>query len=478
MEFRVLGPLEIMHNGRTVAPSAAKDRAFLGELLAHPGRFVSTDHLADALWPDRLPADPANAVQVRASRLRATLRSLTGQEDGGGVLRTQSGGYALDLDRSATDLACFEAAVRQAEDRPAAASALLADGLALWRGTPFADVPSTPCVRVQAARSEELRLSAVEAYADLCLGAGPPPASLVADLAEQAARSPLREPLQHRLMRALHMSGRPAEALAVYDVLRTTLAEELGTDPHPDLRRLHQEILAAVSTASAASAASTASPASTAPAAGAPSASTAPAELADLAPAAAPAAPRAVSPPPVDGDQDEPEAEEAGRQDRGLSRRTLALAAAGLAVAAGVCGAVVARLSEPPVVVMPDVQRPIPGDSSRLDADVTYPDGTKVREGARFEKVWQLTNDGIVFWHGRYLDRQLPWDGDDVCHSPRRVRIPDTRPGESVLVRVPVVAPDVRVRCKVFWKMVDDRGIPYLPQLRGIFFDVQVVPDL
>ncbi|WP_203887398.1 BTAD domain-containing putative transcriptional regulator [Planotetraspora kaengkrachanensis] len=462
-----------MHNGRTVAPSAAKDRAFLGELLAHPGRFVSTDHLADALWPDRLPADPANAVQVRASRLRATLRSLTGQEDGGGVLRTQSGGYALDLDRSATDLACFEAAVCQAEDRPVAAATLLADGLALWRGAPFADVPSTPCVRVQAARSEELRLSAVEAYADLCLVAGPPPASLVADLAEQATRSPLREPLHHRLMRALHLSGRPAEALAVYDTLRATLAEELGTDPHPDLRRLHHEILAAASRAPAASTAPPASTESTVSTGSARSTS-----LAAPAPPTPPGVPGGVSPPPVDGEQDEPEVEDARKKARGPSRRTLVLAAAGLAVTAGVCGAVVTRLSEPPVVVMPDVLRPIPGDSSRLDADVTYPDGTKVREGARFEKVWQLTNDGTVFWHDRYLDRQLPWDGDDVCRSPRRVRIPDTRPGQSVLVRVPVVAPGVRVRCKVYWKMVDDHGIPYLPQLRGVFFDVQVVPDL
>ncbi|GAA1292320.1 hypothetical protein Psi02_49610 [Planotetraspora silvatica] len=446
----MLGPLEITHNGRTVAPSAAKDRAFLGELLAHPGRLVTTDHLADALWPDRLPADPANAVQVRASRLRATLRSLTGQGDGGGVLRTRSGGYALDLGQSTTDLACFEEAVRRAEDEPALAGTTLAEGLALWRGAPFSDVPSTPCVRLQVARSEELRLSAVESYADLCLAAGAPPASLVADLAEQAARNPLREPLQHRLMRALHLSGRPAEALTVYDDLRTTLADELGTDPHSDLRRLHREILAEVP----------------APA-GAPATSQGAAEPAD-----APPTPRHTAEPA------ESPSEAGPAKVHGRSRRMLVLAAAGLAVTAGMCGAVVTRLSEPPVVVMPDDLRPIPGDDSRLDADVTYPDGTKVREGARFEKVWQLTNSGSVFWHDRYLDRQLPWDGSDVCHSPRRVRIPDTQPGQSVLVRVPVVAPNLRVHCKVFWKMVDDRGIPYLPQLRGIFFDVQVVPDL
>ncbi|GII52557.1 hypothetical protein Pth03_09460 [Planotetraspora thailandica] len=470
MEFRVLGPLEMVHDGRSLAPSAAKDRAFLGELLAHPGQLVSTEHLADALWPDNPPADPANAVQVRASRLRAMLREVSGDADGAGVLRTRSGGYTLDLDQATTDLGRFETAVRHGEkaeaaepdDEPPAAGAI-AEALALWRGDPFSDVPHTSCVLLQAARAEELRLTAAESYADLCLAEGTLPASLVADLAEQAALNPLREPLHHRLIRALRLSGRSAEALAAYDRLRTTLADELGADPSPDLRRLHQEILAEERLHEP--------PSVPAPVNAPPGDATTEVETVNPV-STAPEGDRTPESPAEARDEAATENRPDGDRRR---RRALIAAGAGLVLAAGVTGAAVVRIYEPPVVVVPDVLRPIPGDDSRLDADVTYPDGTEVKEGAKFDKVWRLANSGTVEWHDRYLERQLPWDGPDVCRSPRRVPIPDTRPGQSVLVRVPVEAPGTPVRCKVYWKMVDRNGIPYMPQLKGIFFDVTVI---
>ncbi|GDY33541.1 NBR1-Ig-like domain-containing protein [Gandjariella thermophila] len=118
---------------------------------------------------------------------------------------------------------------------------------------------------------------------------------------------------------------------------------------------------------------------------------------------------------------------------------------------------------------------PIPGDASRLDEDVTYPDGSTVWVNQRFTKTWRLTNTGTVSWHGRFLQRQAPLDGLDVCHSAARVPVPDTAPGASVLVSVPVQAPGTPGTCQVFWKMVDAQGRLFLPQYSGIFFKVTVV---
>jgi hypothetical protein len=120
--------------------------------------------------------------------------------------------------------------------------------------------------------------------------------------------------------------------------------------------------------------------------------------------------------------------------------------------------------------------RPIPGDAARLDADVTYPDGSPVKVGERFVKTWRIENTGQVPWRDRYLDRQPPLDGLDVCHSARRVPVPDTEPGEFALVSVEVEAPSRPGACKVFWKMVDAQANLYFPQLNGVFFEVKVVP--
>lgn len=426
MEFRVLGPLEIAHEGRSVAPTAAKDRAFLGELLAHPGRPVSTGHLADRLWPERPPSDPVNAVQVRASRLRTLLRSLSDADTAREVLRTRAGGYELDLDHATSDLVNFEAAASGDPTREE-----LYGGLALWRGTPFDGIPRSPCMETQAARVEELRLSVLEAYADRCLEEHDAPAALVADLAEQAARNPLREPLHQRLISVLHRSGRSAEALACYERLRVTLADELGTDPQPELRRLHQEILAEPAREEV-----------RLPAGGTPTATSVP---------EAPAAP------------------EAPRRRFG---RLDAAALACLAVFLLGLGWISARGPEEPA----HAARPVPGDEARFDADVTIPDGTSVRVGERFVKTWRLTNTGTVPWRGRFLARQPSTAGTGRCPSAAGVRVPDTEPGRTVEVSVEVTASGTPGRCTVGWKMVDANGEPYLPHQTGVSFDVHVVP--
>ncbi|GLK14452.1 BTAD domain-containing putative transcriptional regulator [Streptosporangium carneum] len=514
MDFLVLGSLTITHQGQSTAPSAAKDRAFLGELLAHPGELVSTEHLAHTLWPDRLPADPANAVQVRASRLRTLLRSVTAPAEAESVLCSRSGGYKLDLGDAGTDLARLQGALSLAgrADTPETAMKALREGLALWRGEPFCDVPQTPCVTDQAAHAQELRLSAMEAYATLSLSGPGVPATLVADLTTLASRNPLREPLHLLLMRVLHATGRSAEALTLYERLRRTLRDELGTDPRPEVRALHQEILAAEP--------------------GPPCPVLLPRDDTPLLVRKAEGETHEAGSfggeigrtgddgeaEPENGDGGEAERENGdggplrGKDDGGAGRpdgeggagaetpggdggagaeapgaerrpglgplgsraRRVAAAAVVVCLAAAAVFLWLSRpASGPPE---PDLVRPVPGDKSRLAADVTYPDGSAVRVGERFVKTWKIDNIGTVPWRDRFLYRQWPWDGEDLCQTERSVPLPDTDPGGSALVNVEVRAPREPGKCKVYWKMVDADGNQYMPHLSGIFFDVKVVP--
>lgn len=117
----------------------------------------------------------------------------------------------------------------------------------------------------------------------------------------------------------------------------------------------------------------------------------------------------------------------------------------------------------------------IPGDSSQFVADVTIPDGTRVKVNAHFVKVWALANVGTVDWHNRFLARMNPTGDDDGCRVPDRVAIGDTPPGEQVMISVPVVAPSRPGKCWVSWKMVDEHGRAYFPSRRPVYFMVTVV---
>lgn len=116
----------------------------------------------------------------------------------------------------------------------------------------------------------------------------------------------------------------------------------------------------------------------------------------------------------------------------------------------------------------------IPGDSSQFVADVTIPDGTRVKVNARFVKVWALANVGSVDWHNRFLARMNPTGDDDGCQVPDRVAIGDTPPGEQVMISVPVTAPSRPGKCWVSWKIVDEHGQAYFPSRRPIYFMVTV----
>jgi DNA-binding SARP family transcriptional activator len=236
MEFRILGPLDVRDNGRTVTLGGPKQRALLAVLLVNANRPVSVDRLVDALWGEHPPPTAAATVHVYVSQLR----KLLGRER----LVTRRPGYALQVAPEEIDLARFERLViraRRAED-PAERAGLLREALALWRGEPLGDIAYEPFVLIEAERLEETRRSAVEERidAELALGAS---GELVPELEQLVAEHPLRERLRAQLMLALYRSGRQAEALAAFQEARRSLVEELGLEPSPDLQELERQIL-------------------------------------------------------------------------------------------------------------------------------------------------------------------------------------------------------------------------------------------
>jgi YVTN family beta-propeller protein len=235
VEFRILGPIEVASNGETLAIGQGKQRALLALLVLRTGKVVSTDVLIDELWDGRAPATAMKSLQVYVSRLRKVL--------GDGIIGTQPPGYVLDVAPADVDLHRFEQLVSDAREQPPSdAAATLRDALALWRGSPLADVADEAFAQHEIARLEELRLAATEDRidADLALGRH---ARLVGELEELVRRHPYRERVRGQLMLALYRTGRQADALGVYRDARSTLADELGLEPGADLRELEQRIL-------------------------------------------------------------------------------------------------------------------------------------------------------------------------------------------------------------------------------------------
>jgi DNA-binding SARP family transcriptional activator len=248
MLCRLLGPLEVRAGDNWTGIGAPKWRALLAVLLLRSGQVVSTGQLADELWG----ANPPKGARKLISGYVARLRQLIGDPDGR-VLVTTAPGYRLLVDRAGLDASQFErllTAARAAleQSSPENAVDLVDAALALWRGTALADVPPGPLVAAEAARLDELRLDALELRAEARIGSSRP-GELVAELRQLIAEYPLRERFWHQLMRALELSGRPAEALEAYARVQLILAEELGADPGRDLQQLHSRLLSGVAPA-------------------------------------------------------------------------------------------------------------------------------------------------------------------------------------------------------------------------------------
>ena len=235
MEFRVLGPLEVWEGERQLELGGPKRRAVLAFLLLHANEVVATDWLVDQLWGGKPPRDAAGALHTHVSRLRKEL--------GSAVIASQAWGYVLRCDPGALDLERFERLSAAAESLPALERAeKLAEALALWRGPPLEDLAFEPGLAEDIARLDELRLTALENRIDADLEAGSQ-TGLVGELEALITQHPLRERLRAALILALYRSGRQAEALEVYRETRRVLADQLGSEPSPELRELERAIL-------------------------------------------------------------------------------------------------------------------------------------------------------------------------------------------------------------------------------------------
>lgn len=238
LAVRLLGPVEVLVDGRPADITGPKRQALVALLALRGGRVVTVDLLVEALWGDAQPVDPGNAVQHHVTRLRQAL--------GAEALVAGPEGYAL---RGAdVDVLRFEELLREARvalrggDAEGAAQAT-AEALSLWRDRPLLGLPEAPWTTAESARLDDLRLDVLEERFAALLALGEH-ATLVSDLRAALEANAFRERLWEQLMLALYRAGRQAEALDAYRAARRVLSEELGLEPGPDLQRLQAAILA------------------------------------------------------------------------------------------------------------------------------------------------------------------------------------------------------------------------------------------
>jgi DNA-binding SARP family transcriptional activator len=235
VEFRILGPLEVVEDGTTLPLGGPKHRALLAYLLLHAGEVVSTDQIVEALWGENAPRTAPASVQNSVWHLRKLL--------GAERLVTRAPGYLLRLEVGELDADQARGLLDKARTAGAEEGAeLLRKAQSLWRGAPLADFAYESFAQTAIAQLEELRLSIYEERIGYELELGRH-AALIGELEALVAEEPLRERLRGHLMLALYRSGRQADALHVYQEARRALLEELGIDPGPALQQLHSAIL-------------------------------------------------------------------------------------------------------------------------------------------------------------------------------------------------------------------------------------------
>lgn len=241
VEYLILGPLEVRIDGETLDLGPKKQRSLFALLLINHNRTVSTDRILDALWGDDAEGKE-NALWVYVSRLRAILSEAT-QAD---VLVTKDHGYAVEIDKNELDAALFDRLVANSQSLlnsdPAAAAENLGDALELWRGNALEEFAYEEWAQAEISRLGAVRSAALDARVDslLATGAG---GELISELEQSVVDRPFDETPVRQLMIALYRAGRQTEALRAFDRFRRSLAEQVGTEPSPELARLEEQVL-------------------------------------------------------------------------------------------------------------------------------------------------------------------------------------------------------------------------------------------
>ena len=244
LEIRVLGPVEISWAGRVIDLGGAKARSLVARLLIDRNLVVSVDRLVDSLWVDHQGDGAEIALRSTISRLRKRLREAGAPDD---LIVTRHPGYALEIAAELTDAHRFEQLVTVArrmlgQHRPTECTRRLREAEYLWRGAAYSEVRDEPFARAEARRLEELLLAAVELRMDAGLTMGDHQV-LVGELETLTSAHPMRERLWSQRMLALYRSGRQADALRVFQDLRSILVAELGIEPGHDVSWMEHAIL-------------------------------------------------------------------------------------------------------------------------------------------------------------------------------------------------------------------------------------------
>jgi DNA-binding SARP family transcriptional activator len=248
-EINVLGALEVVIDGVSVVPTAGKPRQLLAMLAINVGRVVTTSALMEELWGDNPPRTASSTLQTYVMHIRKLIRAALPDEEHEAlkVLATRHTGYLLALEQESLDVARYDrlaaaGRVAGAAGDYVAAERLLREALGLWRGPLLVDVAGGPQLEIEAMRLGESRLTdlTLRIDADLYLGRHH---QLLGDLAALCARHPYMENFRAQYMLALYRCGRPGQALEVYHEMWATIRDQLGVDPSPRLRQLHQAML-------------------------------------------------------------------------------------------------------------------------------------------------------------------------------------------------------------------------------------------
>jgi len=246
VEFRVLGPLEVLDAGRPVALGGRKQRVVLALLLLHANEVVSSEALIGAVWGEKPPERARATLQVYVSNLRRLVDTDENDVRRPRLMR-HAPGYLLRTADHELDLDSFlrlieDGHVARARGDPMRASLLLRAALELWRGSAFPDLVDTAGSIAEVTALEEQRLNALEDRLDADLQAGRAE-QVVTELATLVATYPMRERLHAQRILALYRTGRQADALAAYQSARAMLRDELGMDPSAGLQQLQRAVL-------------------------------------------------------------------------------------------------------------------------------------------------------------------------------------------------------------------------------------------
>jgi DNA-binding SARP family transcriptional activator len=244
--FKLFGSVGLVRDGRLIALRGGQQRTVLAALLINAGKVVTKEQFFDELWDGRLVAKADNALQALIARLRKLLKHHFGEQFARERLVTLPTGYLLHAGTDEVDASLFERLASQAHSEiasnPTRARDILNVALALWDGPVLEGVAGGPMCHGSVLHYEETRLAAIEDKFHASMAAGIE-CGVISELKKMAMLYPWRERLAEMLMVALYRSGRQADALREYNLVRRRLVDELGMEPSPMLKDRMRAIL-------------------------------------------------------------------------------------------------------------------------------------------------------------------------------------------------------------------------------------------